>query len=457
MSAAATPRSVEPATAGVNGEPSYPSRGAAWYAVFVLMVCYTFSFVDRLILAFLVTPLKHDLHLSDTQIGLLQGLAFAMFYSILGIPFGLAADRTNRRNLIAAGVIAWSLMTSCGSAAKSFGTLALARMGVGIGEAALAPAAFSMIADSFPRERLSSAMSVYSMGVQLGGGLALILGGFVVQAVMHMSPIEVPWLGTLQPWRLTFLIVGAPGVLIVALLLSLREPPRRLSQVRTGAMTAPPGLANSLRQVRARWRSTLGISIIMACEAMSNYAFGSWTPAFFERLHHWPKGETGLVLGSFTIVSGCIGLVCGGRLSDHWLRTGVLEAPLRVGLVSLLGVAVTLVPATLLASAAGTVALLLPAVFFLALPIGCSYAAIQMIYPNEVRGTVSAIMLLVLNLLGLTLGTLLPGLLDDKLFHDELMLGNSIAITASLASVTGAAAALLTFGAYRRDFAAQRV
>lgn len=441
----------------VAGEVDYPNRRAAWYAVTVLMVCYTFSFVDRLILAFLVTPLKHDLHLSDTQIGLLQGFAFAIFYSVLGIPFGLAADRVNRRNLVAAGVIAWSLMTSCGSVAKSFGTLALARMGVGIGEATLSPAAFSMIADYFPRERLSSAMSVYSMGVQIGAGFALILGGFVVQTVSHMAPVTLPLVGTVAPWRLTFLIVGAPGVFIAMLLASLREPVRRLLPVAAGAARPKAGFSNAIGQLRVRWRSTLGISVIMACQAMSNYAFGSWCPAFFERLHHWPKNRIGLVLGSLTIGCGCIGLTCGGRLSDHWLRTGMFEAPLRVGFLSLLGVACTLVPAMLVPSAALTVAMLVPAVFFLALPIGSSFASIQMIFPNEVRGTVSAIMLLMLNLCGLTLGTLLPGLLDDRLFHDEQMLGQSIAITAGCASLTGLAAALLTFGPYRRDFAAQRV
>jgi MFS family permease len=436
--------------------PDYPSRGAAWYAVIVLMVCYTFAFVDRLILAFLVTPLKHDLHLSDTQIGLLQGFAFAFFYAILGIPAGLAADRVNRRNLIAAGVIAWSLMTSCGSLAKSFGTLALARMGVGIGEATLAPAAFSTLADYFPRERLSSALSVYSMGIQLGVGMALILGGFVVQAVTHMHPVSLPVIGVVQPWRLTFLIVGAPGIFIVALLSTLREPPRRELSRAAGVARPQAGMANAVGHIAARWRSALGISVMMACQAMSNYAFGSWCPAFFDRLHHWPKSQTGLVLGTLTMVCGCIGLFVGGRLSDRWLRGGTLEAPLRVGLVSMLGVLVTLVPAMLLSSAGGTVALLVPAVFFLALPIGSSYASIQMIFPNEVRGTVSAIMLLILNLLGLTLGTLLPGLLDDRVFHDEQMLGASIAITASLSSLTGIAAVSLTFRPFRRDFAAQR-
>ncbi len=437
-------------------DAEYSSR-RAWYAVFVLTVCYTFSFVDRLILAFLVTPLKHDLHLSDTQVGLLQGLAFAMLYSILGIPFGLAADRLNRRNLIAAGLIAWSLMTSLGSVARSFGTLALARMGVGVGEASLSPAAFSLIADYFPRERLSSAMSVYSMGVQLGAGLALITGGLVVQAVMRMAPVTVPVLGTLEPWRLTFLIVGAPGILIVALLATLREPLRRTLAGGAAAAPASPGLASAVEHLRARWQSALGISLIMSCQAMGNYAFGSWTPTFLERVYHWPKSRSGLVLGLITMICGCIGLYCGGKLSDRWLRKGITDAPLRVGLISLAGAGVTLVPAMLSTAEDVTVALFVPAVLFLSLPIGCSYASIQMIFPNEVRGTVSAIMLLVLNMLGLTLGTLLPGLLDDRLFHDEAMLGPSIAITAGLASIAGVAAALLTLAPFRRDFSAQRV
>jgi MFS family permease len=434
----------------------YPRRRIAWYAVAVLTICYTFSFVDRLILAFLVTPLKHDLHLSDTQIGLLQGFAFAILYSVLGIPFGLAADRLNRRNLIAVGVLLWSVMTSCGSLARTFWTLALTRVGVGIGEASLSPAAFSMIADSFPRERLSSAMSVYSMGVQIGAGLALILGGIVVQVVSHMAPVALPWVGPVAAWRLTFLIVGAPGIFIVMLLATLPEPSRRLLPPGAAGTRPRAGLANALGQLRTRWRSTAGIAVLMACQAMNNYAFGSWSPAFFERLHHWPKSLIGLVLGALTIGCGCAGLTYGGRLSDYWLKGGMFEAPLRVAFLSLFGVACTLVPAMIVHSATLTVVLLVPAMFFLALPIGCLYASIQMIFTNEVRATISAIMLLAVNLGGVSLGTLLAGLLDDRLFHDEQMLGRSIAITAGCACLTGIAAALLALRPYRRDFAALR-
>jgi len=431
----------------------FPGRRYAWYAVFVLTVCYTFSFVDRLILAFLVGPLKADLHLSDTQIGLLQGLAFAFFYAILGVPMGLVADRAHRRNLIIVGVLVWSLMTTYGSVAGSFGALALARMGVGVGEATLAPAAFSMIADYFPKERLSSALSVYAMGVQIGAGLALIVGGLVVQAVMHLPPVDLPVIGPTAPWRMTFLIVGAPGVFVALLLATVREPPRRRAALPSASAPAWAGARRVVLELRARWKSATGVSVLMACQAMSNYAFGSWTPAFFERIYHWPKSRAGLVLGSLTLGCGCLGLFVGGRLSDRWLDRGMHEAPLRVGLISVLGVALTVVPAMLAPSVGWTLALLVPAVCFLALPIGCSYASIQIIFPNEVRGAVSAVMLLVLNLFGLTLGTLLPGLLDDRLFHDDQMLGASIAITAGLASLIGTIAAFVTFAPYRRDFA----
>ena len=342
----------------------FPRPRRAWYVVMVLMVCYTLSFVDRQILAFLVGPLKHDLHLSDTQIGLLQGMAFAVFYTLLGVPMGLLADRINRRNLIAIGVVFWSLMTALGSVARSFGSLAVVRMGVGVGEATLAPAAFSMIADYFPKERLSSALSVYSMGVQLGTGIALIAGGVVVQAVSNMPPVIIPGLGTLEAWRLTFLVVGLPGLLVAMLLGTVHEPARRQPPALVFSERGRAGGSTLFAELRKRWRSVVGISIIMACQAMSNYAFGGWSPAFFERVHHWPKSRTGIVLGVITIVMGCIGLVFGGRLSDRWLRAGKHDATLRVGLISLLGVAATLVPAMASASLALTIVLLVPAVFF---------------------------------------------------------------------------------------------
>lgn len=431
----------------------HPRRSTAWYALVVLTVCYTFSFVDRQILAFLIGPLKQELGVSDTQMGLLQGLAFAIFYTLFGLPMGMLADRFSRRNIVVFGVLVWSVMTALSGAARSYVSLTAARMGVGVGEATINPCAFSMLADYFPKERLSSALSVYMMGIQLGAGLALIIGGVVVHAITQMPPIGIDGYGAISPWRLTFLAVGLPGILFVLLLLTVKEPPRRAA-LRAGAgISAPIPISEALVQVAARWQSVLGIALMIGCQAMSNYALLGWGPSFFERTHGWPKSQTGLVLGLITLLCGCAGLYIGGRLADHWQRNGVTDGTLRVGLIGLLGVGLTLPIALLLPAASWTVAMLVVAVLFIGLPIGCSYAAVQLIFPNQIRGLASAVVLFIVNLSGLGLGSLLPGLFNDYLFRDEMKVGQSIALTVALAAASGAVIVSLTLKPYRRHYA----
>ena len=154
-----------------------------WYLVFTLLIFYIFSFIDRQIISLLVEPIKRDLQVTDTQIGLLQGLAFAIFYTLFGIPIGRLADRMNRKTIVGVGVVIWSLMATLCGLAKNFTQLFLARIGVGVGEAALSPAAYSMITDAFPREKLGRAFSVYNMGIAIGSGTAILVGGLVVAAV----------------------------------------------------------------------------------------------------------------------------------------------------------------------------------------------------------------------------------------------------------------------------------
>jgi MFS family permease len=215
-----------------------PSPAYAWFVVGVLLLAYTLSFIDRMILSLLVGPIRADLGISDTQMSLLMGFAFAIFYSLLGVPLGWLADRGNRKALIVGGVAAWSLMTAVCGLARGYGGLFLARIGVGVGEATLSPAAYSMLGDYFPRERLGRAMAVYSIGVPLGSGVALVAGAFVVRFVTEGAPVPLPLLGALEPWRLAFLIVGLPGLLVAALIaLAIREPARR----GPGAAAAGPG------------------------------------------------------------------------------------------------------------------------------------------------------------------------------------------------------------------------
>ncbi|MGC2331661.1 MAG: MFS transporter [Candidatus Acidiferrales bacterium] len=426
----------------------------AWYVVGVLMLCYTMSFVDRQILSLLVGPIKRDLMISDTRIGLLQGLAFAVFYTLAGLPIGRVVDTYGRRNPIAIGIFLWSVFTSACSIAKNFWTLFLARVGVGVGEATLSPAAFSLISDYFPKERLGLAISVYTMGIFIGSGVALIVGGVVVDAVMRMPALHLPVLGVVATWRLTFLFVGLPGLLVVGLIYTVREPTRlNLLRAADGRPTQL-GLGGVVAQIRQRWQSFTGLSLAMIFQSLGSYAFLSWAPAFFERLHGWTAGHAGSVLGIIVLICGCCGMYVGGVLCDSWQRKSIHEAPLKVTMLSAIGSCLFLGTAMLFPNPRLSVALMAPGLFFQAMPIGSAYAAVQLIFPNQARGQVSALFMFILNLGGIGLGPLVPGLLNDYFFRDERMLGTSVSLTVVLASMLMMIILPLTYRYYRRDYKA---
>jgi MFS family permease len=421
----------------------------AWYVVVVLMLCNTMSFVDRQILSLLVAPIKHDLGISDTRIGLLQGLAFALFYTFMGLPLGRIADTSSRRTLISFGVLFWSFMTALCSAAKSFWSLFLARMGVGVGEATLAPAAFSLISDYFSAGLLATALSIYSMGIFLGSGLALIVGGIVVTATSRMPAIDVPVLGLMASWRLTFLIVGLPGVAVALLVWTIREPLRRAALRSADGGVSKLSLGEVFAQLRLRWQSVIGIAFGMVFQTTCLFGFNAWAPSLFQRVYGWPADRTGLALGLITIPFGCLGMYTGGRLCDYWKSKGIREAPLRVAVWGAIGMLLFFVPALTAGSYTTTLALLAPAVFCMGLPIGSSFSAVQLIFPNQVRAQISALLLFILNLGGLTLGPLLPGVFNDYLFRSEKMVGSSLALSMGLASTAMAIVYRLTYRCYR--------
>lgn len=204
-----------------NNNNGYPSSARAWATVAILMVAYVLSFVDRQILNLLVEPIRRDLAINDTQMSLLMGLSFALFYTVCGIPLGRVADTRSRRWLIAVGILFWSAATAACGMAKMYWQFLLCRIGVGVGEAALSPAAYSLIADSFPAERRATAISVYSMGVYLGSGLAFLVGGLVIQFASAQGDVTLPVLGEVRPWQLIFLILGVAGVFFTLLMLAI--------------------------------------------------------------------------------------------------------------------------------------------------------------------------------------------------------------------------------------------
>jgi MFS family permease len=440
-----------------SGTEATTSLRYAWWVVIALTAVYTLSFVDRTILGLLVPSIKRDLAVSDTEIGVLQGLAFSVFYTLMGLPLGRIADRWNRRNLIVAGILVWSLFTTLGSIAKSFVLLFLTRIGVGVGEASLSPAGYSMLSDYFPKQKLGAAISVFYMGVFIGSSLALLVGGTTVDMLARTPFITVPVLGTMASWRLTFVIVGLPGVLFALLAATIREPARRNLLAGPDGRATRLSFGEAMAQVRMRWQSVAGISLAMVCQGMITYGLLAWIPTFFQRVHHWSPGQSGRALAAILLTFGCLGMYVGGRMSDRWQKHGVPEGPLKVAVISAIGTLLLMPAALLVPKPEWTVALLAPALFFDALAMGTAAAALQHIFPNQVRGQVSALYLFVLNLGGGSLGPLLPGVFNDYLFHDPNMVGYSLAITIVIGAVGMLIASLLTFGSYRTHYEMMRI
>jgi MFS family permease len=408
----------------------------AWGALTVLMLAYTVSFVDRTILSLLIPPIQRDLGISDTQISLLAGFAFAIFYTVMGIPLGRIADRYNRRNLIAVGITVWCLMTAACGLARNYWQLFAARVGVGVGEAALSPAAYSMISDLFPREQLGRAIAVYSIGLPVGSGLALLIGGLVVGMVADLPPVTLPVLGTLHSWQLTFLLVGLPGLVVALLVMLMREPPRRerLTDVAGASAGAtaelPVGLIAFLRaNRRVLLHHFGGLSLLVIIV----YGSTAWIPTFFIRSHGWTASEIGYAYGVIFMVFGTGGLLTGGQLADRWWRAGRSDAHMRVVLWSVATMFPCFALLALVPSAEAAIGLLALATFTSSLHGGVAGAALQLITPNELRGQMTAVYFFIANLIGLGLGPTAVALVTDFWFGDPLALGLSIAVLAATA------------------------
>ena len=420
-------KSTSPLTAPVPAEPNapppgrdvYPATGYAWYVVGVLTLAYIFSFIDRQILSLMVGPIQKDLGIDDIQMSLLMGLSFAVFYTFFGIPLGRLADTRSRRVIISVGIAVWSIMTAGCGLARTFWQLAVMRMGVGVGEASLSPSAYSLISDYFRPERRSTAMSVYSMGIYIGAGLAFILGGSVMELVSGQESTVLPWVGPVRSWQLVFLVVGLPGLLVSLLLLTVREP------VRMGVPRNADGSTITAPTSRAVWSYigknyatflylTLGTGMV----ALYSYGANAWIPAMLIRRYAWTPRNTGLVFGSIVAVAGTLGIVSGGRLAD-WLRQrGYADSNFRVALLGTIAGLPFVLLFPLDPTGNAVAGLLVPAVFFMSMPFGVAPAAIQQMMPNTMRAQATAVYLFVINIMGIGLGPTIVAALTEKVFRN---------------------------------------
>lgn len=431
--------------------PVSPAR--AWWSVFVFTVALMLNFLDRQVMTLLVTPIKRDLHLSDTQMSLLIGFMFALFYVIVGLPLSRLVDRGTRKWVVGAGITLWSLMTAACGLAQSFGTLALARMGVGVGESCNAPGTYSMASDMFPRDKLARAISVIGIGTVAGQGMALLVGGTVIVALVKLGTVTLPVLGTLHAWQLTFMIVGLPGILWALLLMAtVPEPPRR-GETTAAAM---PSLGAVGRFLGA-WRSAyLPCVLVVGISAMLTFGTNVWSPSLFERKFGWGPGVPGLYLGLISLLVSPLGLVLGGWLADRRLAQGHDDAAMWVCSRALVGVVPFAILFPLMPTPALSLAMLAASLFFGSMNAGPANAAVLTITPGRMRGTITALYIAIYNVLGYGVGPLIVALLTDRLFRDEQRLPTSMAIAAALLAPLGLACSRIALRPYARAAAAAR-
>ncbi|MEC8697497.1 MAG: MFS transporter [Pseudomonadota bacterium] len=376
----------------------YTSMSARYYAVGLLTVVYTFNFIDRQLLSILQESIKADLLLSDQQLGLLTGIAFAMFYVTAGIPIARWADRGNRRNIVALAIGVWSFMTAISGLVQNYVQLLLARMGVGVGEAGGSPPAHSIISDIFPPERRASALAFYSMGVNIG-----ILFGFLAGG----------WLNEIFDWRTAFFVVGAPG-LIIALIVryTLREPIRGLSEQRqVETQTVPFSNVLNLLMSRPAFKH---MAFGAALNAFAGYSTSSWTASFMIRSHGMSTGELGTWLAMIMGFGGAVGVFAGGVIAERLARKDVrwyMWLPALTGLIC-----VPFMVANYMVAGAYTALIvsIIPGILF-NVYLGNTLAMTHGLVGLRMRALASAILFFILNLIGLGLGPWVIGMLSDLL------------------------------------------
>lgn len=421
------------------------------FVVGLLSVAYLLAIVDRTVLSLLIEPIKSDLHLSDTQVGLLAGLAFGLFYTVMGIPLGRLADRAHRPAVIAAGVLLWSLATMACGLASTFLQLFVIRVVVGVGEASISPAAYSLIADYVPRPRLGRAMSYYMLGTVVGLGVAWAIGGQIIRALGQLGPMELPLLHRVQPWQAVFLMVGLPGIVVAPLLLLIAEPRRTSEALRHDPASTGAGMAALGGQLRAGGAVYTSLFVGMAAVNTYGFALVTWAPALFHRQFGWSIGHAGTVLGIGIMLAGAAGMIGGGHLVDRLTRRGMEDAPLRLlFVVTLLMVPVGILGPLVPSGNAAAALFVVPVMGLFFAVIACAPTAIQIATPRAMRSSVSAAYLFVVNIVAYAVGPIAVGFVSDHLPASGRKLAIALSIMAVASLPAGAVALSLGLAPFRR-------
>ena len=435
------------------GDPAavYPEPTKALYCLILLFLAYILSFIDRQILSLLVGPIREEFGITDFQYSLLQGAAFALLYSVAGLPLGRLADRYSRKLIVSGSVLFWSLMTMGCGVTRDFSQLFVARMGVGAGEAGLSPPAYSLILDSFRPEQAGFAMSFYKLGVYVGGGIALVVGGVLFDYFSSIGGFDLPFIGNLKAWQLTLISVGAPGLLLSVLLLTITEPTRKDLVGEAGkAIQLPISSVGRFIWVRRRVYLTLFLGSSML--AMAGYGSAAWYPEFLFRTYGMTKSEAGYSFGMILLTAGSAGVMFGAWMARKLSDRGYKDANIRtIFITSLLALPLT-VAAPITGDSQMTLLILWPGVMMGSSYLGVMAVAIVVITPNQMRGQITAVYIFVTNILGMAIGTSVLAAFTDFLYQDDGLLHYSIATANGLFYPVAAVLFWYCLAAYRVSF-----
>jgi len=429
------------------------SSVAQWVGVAILFLAYGNAFVDRQILSLLVTPIRADLHINDTEFSLLIGFAFALFYALFGLPIGRWVDRGDRSIILAMGMALWSMFTCLCGLSRNFLHLFLCRMGVGVGEATVVPVTYSLLADYFPPERRGLALGLFGSGVYFGLGGAMLVGGALVGAFESLGTVEVPVLGTLHPWQNALLVVGLPGIALSLLALLLWEPRRQHRQkspvdAQDRAPIVTAGEAG--RYYRSAGAAIALHHLTVAFMAMVLYAVLAWAPEHFRRTFGLTPAHSGAWIGTVILVTGTLGVLAGGVASDRLVRRNVQAARLRVLLIASL---VALPAAGLFAFGTNSTTALVGLggiILCISTLTSVGAAGVQELWPATMRGLGAAVYQLVVNLLALSAGPSLVAVMMDYVFKDDQMLASALGVTLPLMLLVAALLAGMGLKSYAK-------
>tara|TARA_B100000959_G_C14988463_1_gene626651 strand:+ start:2670 stop:4019 length:1350 start_codon:yes stop_codon:yes gene_type:complete len=437
-----------------NEVDSYPSQTQAWYGVVILTLAYVLSFLDRQLLSLVVTDIKTDLELTDSQVSIILGFAFALFYTTMGIPIGRLADKKSRKTIIGIGISFWCLMTAATGIIKTYLQLFITRVGVGVGEATLSPSALSMISDYFPKEKRGTAMGFFNMGVSVGSGIALILGGQIVAYFADFPPIVLPLVGQIYEWQALFIFIGIPGLLVALLMTTVKEPSRKgKMQVlnKSGDTSEDISIKETVRFIYQRKEAYGWLFLSMACSVLIGYAFLSWLPTMYIRAYNVPIRTITLWLGFAFLLGGPFGATMSGWLGDKLYKKYNNSAHVLLFAYSMivLTVAATLVP--LMPSYQTATLMFMPQIIMAAGQTALAPVAMINITPNQIRGQVTAVYFFVISMTGYTLGPTSVALITDFVFKDESLITYSISIVSLVVGLIGIYAGFKSLNYFREQ------